>query len=152
MRLVLTESHISIKFSYPKNNLSAKSIDLDSKIRKLIYLHIFLLTELCSQLYNVELLRTVRRSLPTGIHYMTGKNADIREEIIPTTGTLFVLEKIEGGTIMAIIDANYILRKIYLGDEHVAVQPDGYKFTLIPYMSQNDLEQYNIVFNKLVIA
>ena len=102
----------------------------------------FLFTELSSQFNERKLIR-LRKTLPPGIHYMTGA---FRRYITPETGPVEVLETREDGKIVAIIDEFNFVREMRLGNLLVYVDLAHHNVTHI--LTQAEAVRYGVIFNE----
>ena len=102
---------------------------------------LFLFSELSSQFGNN--LRIARKQLPPGLHYMTGENADIRENI--PNEPVPVVESVSGN-IIAIIDSMGYIRQI-LNVRRKRVHILQRRQNQVSLMQAQDVRQYGIAFN-----
>ena len=102
----------------------------------------FLFTELSSQFNEQKLIR-LRKTLPPGINYVTGR---FRRYITPATGPVEVLETREDGKIVAIIDEFNFVREMRLGN--LVVYVDLLNHNLTQGLYHSDIVRYGIDFNE----
>ena len=108
---------------------------------------LFLFIELSAQFDQERLIR-IRKTLPPGIHYMTGPNGRIRRYVTRETGPLEVLETREDGKILAIIDEFNVIREIRLGK--LLVYVDLLNFNRTETLRQKDVQRYGIHFKEQI--
>ena len=108
---------------------------------------LFLFIELSAQFDQERLIR-IHKTLPPGIHYMTGPNGRIRRYVTRETGPLEVLETREDGKILAIIDEFNFIREVRIGN--LLVYVDLFNFNRTEILRQAEIRRYGIHFNEQI--
>ena len=103
---------------------------------------LFLISELSSQFGRD--LRILRKRLPPGLHYMTGDNVDIRENINPDE-PVQVVESINGNIIAIIDDMGYIRQIRNARNQLVQILPRRNNYVSV--MHNSSVRNYQIEFN-----
>ena len=103
---------------------------------------LFLLSELSSQ-FGPNM-RTIRKLLPPGLHYMTGESANIRIDIYPDRPELVVQSA--AGLIIGIIDRMGFIRSI-LNENNKIVQINPRRNNFVNGITNQRLRYLGLEFN-----